>query len=212
MHREEGGGGKGDNSIGTAKGLSGGGGARVKGWCERPTCMSNPRILKEGGRGCGIGVESYDRYSYIYTPFGPLKMERVHVGMPPSWSLHSPPFFHPVSSRYLDTTGFFSLASYEKYLHTPFGEIKYNSFVSIHRYAEMNRHSFLSCDSIHFYPIISYFCSLLLFNIVPFVAYVRLRISRGDGRTRKKRKTRSIPRTKRNSLRGISLSGTRQNS
>lgn len=66
MHREEGGGGKGDNSIGTAKGLSGGGGARVKGWCERPTCMSNPRILKEGGRGCGIGVESYDRYSYIY--------------------------------------------------------------------------------------------------------------------------------------------------
>lgn len=41
--------------------------------------------------------------------------------------------FHPVSSRYLDTTGFFSLTSYEKYLHTPFGEIKYNSFVSIRR-------------------------------------------------------------------------------
>ena len=122
--------------------------------------------------------------------------------------------FHPVSSRYPDTTGFFSLASYEaRNIFAPrFDEIKCNSIVSIHRYAEMNRHSFLSCDSIHFYPIISYFCSLLLFNIVPFVAYVRLRISRGDGRTRKKRKTRSIPRTERNSLRGISLSGTRQNS
>lgn len=186
----------------------------MKGWCERPTCMSNPRILKESGRGCGIGVESYGSRSiflYIYT----LRSAQDGAGTRRYATELVSPFstlFHPVSSRYLDTTGFFSLASYEKYLHTPFGEIKYNSFVSIHRYAEMNRHSFLSCDSIHFYPIISYFCSLLLFNIVPFVAYVRLRISRGDGRTRKKRKTRSIPRTKRNSLRGISLSGTRQNS
>lgn len=133
MHREEGGGGKGDNSIGTAKGLSGGGGARVKGWCERPTCMSNPRILKESGRGCGIGVESYDRYSYIYTPFGPLKMERVHVGMPPSWSLHSPPF-STLCLRGIWTLLDSSSSRHTRNIFAPrFDEIKYNSFVSIHR-------------------------------------------------------------------------------
>lgn len=168
----------------------------MKGWCERPTCMSNPRILKEGGRGCGIGVESYDRYSYIYTPFGPLKMERVHVGMPPSWSLHSPPF-STLCLRGIWTLLDSSPSRHTRNIFTPLSA-KLNIILSF-RFAEMNRYSFhLSCDSIHFYPIISYFCSLLLFNIVPFVAYVRLRISRGDGRTRKKRKTRSIPRTKRN--------------
>lgn len=146
----------------------------MKGWCERPTCMSNPRILKESGRGCGIGVESYGSRSiflYIYT----LRSAQDGAGTRRYATELVSPFstlFHPVSSRYLDTTGFFSLASYEKYLHTPFGEIKYNSFVSIHRYAEMNRHSFLSCDSIHFYPIISYFCSLLLFNVISCFRYV----------------------------------------
>lgn len=107
----------------------------MKGWCERPTCMSNPRILKESGRGCGIGVESYGSRSiflYIYT----LRSAQDGAGTRRYATELVSPFstlFHPVSSRYLDTTGFFSLTSYEKYLHTPFGEIKYNSFVSIRR-------------------------------------------------------------------------------
>lgn len=135
MHRV----GKGDNSMGTAKGLSGGGGARVKG-CERPTCMSNPRILKERGRGwqgvwnrCGILRDTVvDRYSAVY------RLRSAQDGVGTRRYATGLSVLHPVSS-YLDTT--FSPASYPitneaRNIFAPrFGEIKNNSFVSVHGYA-----------------------------------------------------------------------------
>lgn len=111
-----------------------------------------------------------DRYSYIYTPFGPLKMERVHVGMPPSWSLHSPPF-STLCLRGIWTLLDSSPSRHTRNIFTPLSA-KLNIILSF-RFAEMNRYSFhLSCDSIHFYPIISYFCSLLLFNVISCFRYV----------------------------------------
>lgn len=72
--------------------------------------------------------------------------------------------FHPVSSRYLDTTGFFSLTSYEKYLHTPFGEIKYNSFVSIRR-----DESLFVPPFVRFHSLLSDYFLLLLASALQYI-------------------------------------------
>lgn len=60
-------------------------------------------------------------------------MERVHVGMPPSWSLHSPPF-STLCLRGIWTLLDSSSSRHTRNIFAPrFDEIKYNSFVSIHR-------------------------------------------------------------------------------
>lgn len=68
--------------------------------CERPTCTSNPRIVKESegrvwNRRYPTGYGSQSIFRYI--AFGPLKMEQ-------RWSPFST--LRQLSSRYLDTTIF----------------------------------------------------------------------------------------------------------